>query len=212
MLFPNLTKHLMLDAMDEAIATGWKFGSLHTAYSATGANEVTGGSPAYARKATTWAAAASGAKAMSATFPVWDVPASTTVAWIGLWDAVSAGNFLGIFPAGGGTLRALEAESGDLAGDTIASKAHGFTAGQAVVFWQGAGGTLPAPLAVGTIYYVIAAGLATDVFKVSTTSGGAALDITATGGGFAQLIIPEVFAGQGTYTLSSCSIDLAAVA
>jgi hypothetical protein len=41
-------------------------------------NEVTGGSPAYARKAASWAAAASGSIATN-TSPVFDIPAGTTV-------------------------------------------------------------------------------------------------------------------------------------
>lgn len=68
--------------------------SLHTASPGdTGINEVTGGSPAYARKQLTFAVAASGSMATTAPV-VFDVPAGT-VAWVGLWDAVSGGNFLG---------------------------------------------------------------------------------------------------------------------
>lgn len=70
--------------------------SLHTASPGSGgANEVTGGSPAYARKAATWAAAASGSKALAATFPVFDVPASTTITHVGFWTASTSGTFLG---------------------------------------------------------------------------------------------------------------------
>src|SRR3954469_20583483 len=105
MKFSDTAKALMLDALDESISTGMKFGSLHTAYSATGTNEVTGGSPAYARKALTWSAASSGSKALAPTLPTWDVPAATTVGWIGVWDAVTTGTFLGILPNGGGTLK-----------------------------------------------------------------------------------------------------------
>lgn len=65
--------------------------SAHTADpGSTGANEVTGGSPAYARKAATWSAPSGGAITASVTF---DIPASTTVAFVGGWDAVTAGNF-----------------------------------------------------------------------------------------------------------------------
>lgn len=66
--------------------------SLHTADpGSTGASEVTGGSPAYARKAITWGAAANGAISGSVTF---DVPASTTVTYAGLWSAATAGTFV----------------------------------------------------------------------------------------------------------------------
>jgi hypothetical protein len=47
-------------------------------------NEVTGGSPAYARKAIAWNAASGGAATPTANV-VLDVPA-TTVAWISLWN------------------------------------------------------------------------------------------------------------------------------
>ena len=51
--------------------------SLHTGVpDSTGSLEATGGSPAYARKAVTWAAAASGQRANSGTI-TFDVPAGT---------------------------------------------------------------------------------------------------------------------------------------
>jgi hypothetical protein len=69
--------------------------SLHTGDpSTTGANEVTGGSPAYARKAITFATASSQQIAAS-TQPVFDVPASTTVTYVGFFSAITTGTFLG---------------------------------------------------------------------------------------------------------------------
>lgn len=204
-------KNLMLDALDESLSTGADFGSLHTAYSTTGTNEVTGGSPAYARAALTWSAASSGSKALAATLPTWNVPAATTVAWWGGWDASTAGNFLFMVPLGAGTLRPASTESAtDLTNNDITAKAHGYTANQAVVFW----GTLPTGLSVGTIYFVISTGLATDSFRVSTTSGGSVVDITGTApfNFFVQSCTPETFSGQGTYSLTSGSVDLGAVA
>lgn len=69
------------------------FASLHTGAPGTnGANEVTGGAPAYARKALTWTAGASdGVVTASATF---DVPTGVTVTAAGLWTAATAGSFL----------------------------------------------------------------------------------------------------------------------
>lgn len=52
-------------------------------------NEVTGGSPAYARVAIAWNAAAAGAAALSAN-AVLNVPASTTVSWISLWNTAGS--------------------------------------------------------------------------------------------------------------------------
>ena len=71
------------------------YASLHTASPGdSGANEVSGGSPAYARVAITFGAAAAGAISAS-NQPAFDVPGSTTVTHVGFWDASTAGNFLG---------------------------------------------------------------------------------------------------------------------
>lgn len=59
-----------------------------------GANEISGGTPAYARKSVTIAAASGGARAQSDQ-PLFDVPASTTVSYVGIWDASTAGNYQG---------------------------------------------------------------------------------------------------------------------
>lgn len=78
------------NAMLDATAATWPPDtvSLHTADPGNGtspnAGEVSGGSPAYARKAVTWAAASAGSKASNAAV-VFDVPASTTVSHIGYW-------------------------------------------------------------------------------------------------------------------------------
>jgi hypothetical protein len=89
----NPAKNAMLDQLGTLAV----FASLHTADpTSAGTSEVSGGSPAYARKAVTWAAAASGSKATSNS-PVFDVPAGTTVACVGLWSAASGGTFYGSF-------------------------------------------------------------------------------------------------------------------
>jgi hypothetical protein len=88
----DLGKNAMLDS-----AATWPppYASAHTALpNSSGSNEVTGGSPPYARKALTWAAAATGSKAIAATLPVFDIPAGTTVAYIGFWSAI-VGDFYG---------------------------------------------------------------------------------------------------------------------
>ncbi len=84
-------KNYMLDQL----GTNALYASLHTANpGSTGTSEVTGGSPAYARKSLTWNAASGGSKTMSNT-PTFDVPASTTVAFVGLWSAASGGTYYG---------------------------------------------------------------------------------------------------------------------
>ncbi|MBU0967319.1 MAG: hypothetical protein KKA54_13170 [Proteobacteria bacterium] len=77
--FVNAAKNTMLDALTVAYA------SLHNGDpGATGTNEVTGGSPAYARKAVTFNAAAAGARALNADV-TFDVPACT-VMYVGYLD------------------------------------------------------------------------------------------------------------------------------
>jgi hypothetical protein len=51
----------------------------------TADNELSGGSPAYARKAVTWAAA-TGGSADETSSPVFDVAAGSTVSWISGWN------------------------------------------------------------------------------------------------------------------------------
>lgn len=63
--------------------------SLHTDTVGSGTgNEVTGGSPAYARKAVSWGTAASGSVATSGNV-TFDVPAGTTVRRVGFFGAAT---------------------------------------------------------------------------------------------------------------------------
>lgn len=74
------------------------FVSLHTADPSTaGTSEVSGGTPAYARKAVAWASPSGGAVVSSAGV-VFDVPGQTTITHLGYWTAATAGTFLGSRP------------------------------------------------------------------------------------------------------------------
>lgn len=71
-----------------------KYGALSTtAPGATAGTEVSGGSPAYARIAATWAAAAASAITVNAAL-AFNVPASTTVVGFEFYDAATVGNYL----------------------------------------------------------------------------------------------------------------------
>jgi len=203
MRFSAQAKNLMLDSLDEAIATGAKFASLHTAYSATGANEVAGGSPAYARKALTWAAANLAQKATSGSV-IFDVPGATTVRFIGMWDAATAGNFLGMTPNNGGVVQSFVCP--DITADLLRCVGHGFVNNDSLIVWGVPGDPLPGGLAEGTIYYVINA--TADDLQLAATTGGAAINLTAIGAGTLQKIIPEVFGAQGTHTITSATMSL----
>jgi hypothetical protein len=89
-IFMETMRHVMLDAA----VTDATWLSLHTADPGTdGSNEVTGGTPAYARKQGSFDAASGGERDLTSDL-TFDVPA-TTVAWVGLWTAVSGGTFRG---------------------------------------------------------------------------------------------------------------------
>jgi hypothetical protein len=91
MPYSTLGKNAMLNALGTLAI----YASLHTADPGdSGTNEITGGSPAYARKSITWSAAGSGTMDDS-NVPVFDVPASTTVSYVGLWSALTTGTFYG---------------------------------------------------------------------------------------------------------------------
>lgn len=77
-------KNIALDA----IATAGTYLALYTDIGGT--TEVTGGTPAYARKSVSWSAASGGILNNSAQI-VFDVPASTTVRAIGICTALTAG-------------------------------------------------------------------------------------------------------------------------
>jgi hypothetical protein len=89
-------KHLMLNALKGTNpTTPVTHVSLHTASPGdSGANEISGGSPAYARKAITFANASGGVLDDSTNGVTFDVPASTTVTHVGFWSASTAGTFL----------------------------------------------------------------------------------------------------------------------
>lgn len=183
-------KNTMLNALTVDTA------SLHTAFPGlTGANEVSGGTPAYARKAVTFGAAAGGSRALSAAV-TFDVPA-TTVRWFGFWVS---GTYVGYAPNGGAQLLFQI----DVPNNLVRSTANGLSNGQKVVFFNA---TVPTPLTEGTVYFVINA--TADTFQVSSTIGGAAITLTGAGSGDAlSTIIEDVYAAQGSHTLSADSYGL----
>lgn len=203
MRFSDQAVQTMLNALDEGQAEGCTHASLHSAYSTTGANELTGGSPAYARKALTWAAAAGRSKSLSSGV-TFDVPAAAVVRWVGFWDALTTGDFKGMVPNGGSTPEAFVVP--DATNDTLEAPGHGFSNADMVVVWTVPGYSLPTGLAEGTVYHV--RDVTTDDLKLAATAGGAAIDITAVGSGFLQKIVEETFGAQGTHTVSSATMSL----
>lgn len=197
-------KNIALDAW----ATQAIFASLHSAYPGdTGASEISGGVPAYTREAITWNPAAGGNLDNNAN-PSFDVPAGTTIAWLGFWTLLVAGTFLGAVPLGGGVPVPFELDD-TTEPDLFRADAHGFTEDTKVVLWDTVGAIVPSGFVEGTIYFVDLTGVTdtADTFKLAATAGGAPIAATSDGAGFAQTIIPEVFGGQGTYTTSDVDIS-----
>lgn len=63
--------------------------------------------------------------------------------------------------------------------DTFTLDGHGFENDTPLLFRAETGGTLPAPIAAGTIYYAIR--VSDSTFKAAATAGGAAEDLTTDG-------------------------------
>lgn len=157
-----------------------------TADDGTGGTEVSGN--AYARQQITRAAGSWNAPAGTGATNVTVVNFPTaTGAWgrvktLGLWDAVTAGNLRYMIPLVNQAFGYKNFTAEDITNNDIFCPAHGLVANDVVRFFP-VGGTLPTGIAFDTLYHVIATGLTTDVFRVSTTQGGSAVDITAVGAG-----------------------------
>jgi hypothetical protein len=178
------------------------YASLHSAFSLTGANELTGGG--YGRQAVTWSLAAGGSKASASLAGAFSVPASSTVAFTGLWSALTAGIFTTMSPNDGGTLYAFTAASA--APGVLTAPGSSYASGQSVIVLPGAGATLPAGLSEGTIYYVVY--VSADTFSLSATSGGSAITTTAAGAGIVQSVTLETFGAAGTFDVTEETLAL----
>jgi hypothetical protein len=214
MPFNDLSKNAALDGLDESISAGIKFVGVNTLVTApptdttpgTGATaaatEATGGSPAYARVAVVFGAAASGQKANTGALTI-DVPAGT-YGFLTYWNA-STGNtgveYRGYAPINGSVKGFGSVDGTDLTNNTVTSVAHGLVNTDRVIFYNVFAESLPTTITEGAAYFVV--GAATDTFQIALTSGGAAIDLITTGGEmYFQKVIPEVFASQGQITVA----------
>lgn len=90
--YDTTARNAMLDYLGTLITRA----ALHSADPGganSASNELTGGSPAYARKAVTWAAAAGGTMDET-TSPVFDVAAGSTVAYVSYWNTAGTVRYL----------------------------------------------------------------------------------------------------------------------
>lgn len=172
--------------------------SLHTGFpGTTGANEVTGGAPAYARLSVTLPAAGGGTRAVSAGLN-FDVPACT-VRFEGLWNGST---FVAAVPNGGFTPKNFVAASST---DLIHCPGHSYPDSTTIVFYNG---TPPGGLTEGTTYYTRDG--TTDTFKVSATAGGTAIDLTSSAsfGCVVCEIQEQVYAAQDVHTVNTITITV----
>lgn len=163
---------------------------------AGGANELVGGTPAYARQIVTWGVAAGG-QVYLATVGSHQVPGGSTVMAVGFWDNVATPNFYGYAPLGQflGVFAAV-----DTVVDAIHIPGHGQVLNNPVSFQPVVGKALPAPLVEFTPYYV--RDVTTDTFKVAATPGGTAINITGVGSGMVYSLVAESYPVQGVYTVT----------
>lgn len=82
--YDTTAKNVMLDAL-AGVLTRISLHSGDPGAANAADNELSGGSPAYARKAVTWAAA-SGGSMDETTSPTFDVEGGDTVSWIAGWN------------------------------------------------------------------------------------------------------------------------------
>ncbi len=167
----------------------------------------------YARQAITFGApaGATGGRRIqnsSLAFPQAGSGPTTAIA-IGVYDAATVGNLLDVVWIDGSVGLLVSAEAADLATDLLTSPGHGLASGQQVRFEISPDSpTLPVGLSENTNYFVIATGLTADQFKVSTTLGGSAVDITAIGTGRLYRLTPVVTNNGDTPQIAANALPL----
>jgi hypothetical protein len=192
--------------MLEALAATVTHVSLHSAFpGSTGAGEISGGAPAYGRSTVTWVSPVVGAALQADDLPSFNVPSGATIAWAGLWNhatATSPTNFFGYVPLGSVSPFLATALAGT---DILQAPGHPLADGQSIALLDTLG-TLPAGVTEGSVYFVRDA--TTDTFKVSTTVGGIAIDLTTSGVAEVSRIFLETYNGQGFHTFTNLIVGI----
>jgi hypothetical protein len=222
----NYARDQLLDAIFNADTAGFPAGDpffqLHSGDpNATAASNVVN----VARVQAAFPAAASGTLANSANIDFASMPAVSgdgVYAW-SAWDGAGAGGpptggnalwwgfFMGASPLEG----VADVDSADLTSNLFQSAAHGLSANDRIAFLPvngNSGGQVTTPSAfhtgTGVLYYVIATGLTANEFSVSTTSGGAALDIATNDGAIRWIRVVGKTTNSGdTFRISSGTLS-----
>ena len=173
--------------------------SIHTDYSASGANLCTGS----AKTAGTWASAATRQKALAGAVDI-ALDAGQTVKWIGIWGGTAGNTFQGMLPNGGSDYSFQV----DLTNNRIYAEGIGLANNDKCVFHND---TPPTGLTAGVSYWVVGVTAGDpDYFQVSLTQGGAAIDITGQAAPACAVskIVEEAYASSGTHRVSTLTINL----
>jgi len=90
--YDTTARNVAVDAI-AALALRWAAHTGDPGAANSASNEVTGGSPAYARKAVAWNAASGGIATQNGDVAL-DIPAGSTVAWVSLWNTAGTVRYL----------------------------------------------------------------------------------------------------------------------
>lgn len=189
-IFQNADITLIGDAagLQNSVTAGSLYVSLHTAEPAEGgdqtSNETTYTSyarVAVARSAAGWTVSANQASnAGAVTFPACGLTGATITHFGIGTDSSGAGKLLYKGPLGTVIQGPFTAVA---VGDLITIPGHSLAVNERVAFYPAFGSSLPTGITEGTIYWVIS--VSGNDITISTTQGGAAVDITAAGDGVA---------------------------
>ena len=186
--------------LQNSATAGSLFVSLHTADPGEAGSQTTSecaytnyARVAVARSSAGWTVSSNQVSNTAAiTFPESDT--SETAMFWGIGRSTSGAGTLDFKGHIGAACKMLTVNATDVTNDTITVPSHGYTTDNRVVFYASMGSVLPTGITEGTVYFVLASGLTADVFKISTTSGGAAINITAVGAGLVGLVTPIAIA------------------
>lgn len=116
------------------------------------------------------------------------------------WDDPTAGNMLARSWLGPDPPRIFTAT----AADVFTAPGHGLANDDRAAVLATPGATLPTGASEGTLYWVV--NVSGDTFQLSTTQGGAAINLTATGSGFVKKVVPKTVQSGDTLSFPASSI------
>ena len=134
-----------------------------------------------------------------------DVGTVDILAW-GLYTAASAGSLYKIVPLSNATPKYAVAET---VSEDFYCPAHGLTTDDRVYLLASAGAPLPTGVSEDTRYFVLAAGLGTNSFRIATTSGGSAINVTAWGACLVIKSTPITVAQNATPSFAVDALSIA---